>query len=65
MRRCKTTGLRLSVTLVRDHCRSNNVPYVEASLLSSYRTVIGYLNRVGLAARDPFDCPLTSQLRSS
>ncbi|HJY45155.1 MAG TPA: hypothetical protein VJ301_11060, partial [Propionibacteriaceae bacterium] len=39
----------------------NDVPYVEASLLSSYRTVIGYLNRVGLAARDPFDC----QLRSS
>jgi fatty acid desaturase len=57
--------LRAARMLVRDHCRSNNVPYVEASLLSSYRTVIGYLNRVGLAARDPFDCPLTSQLRSS
>jgi fatty acid desaturase len=51
--------------LVREHCRSNDVPYVEASLLSSYRIVIGYLNRVGLAARDPFDCPLASRLRSS
>jgi hypothetical protein len=36
---------------------------VETNLFSSYRTVIGYLNRVGLAARDPFDCPLGSQLR--
>jgi fatty acid desaturase len=57
--------LRAARMLVREHCRSNDVPYLEASLLSSYRTVIGYLNRVGLAARDPFDCPLASQLRSS
>ena len=57
--------LRAARTLVREHCRSNDVPYVETSLLSSYRTVIGYLNRVGLAARDPFDCPLASQLRPS
>jgi hypothetical protein len=35
------------------------------TLLSSYRIVIGYLNRVGLAARDLFDCPLASRLRSS
>jgi fatty acid desaturase len=57
--------LRAARTLVREHCRSNDVPYVETSLLSSYRTVIGYLNRVGLAARDPFDCPLASRLRPS
>jgi fatty acid desaturase len=57
--------LRAARTLVREHCGRNDVPYVEASLLASYRTVIGYLNRVGLAARDPFDCPLASQLRSS
>jgi fatty acid desaturase len=57
--------LRAARTLVREHCRSNDVPYVETSLFSSYRTVIGYLNRVGLAARDPFDCPLASRLRPS
>jgi fatty acid desaturase len=57
--------LRAARALVRKHCRSNDVPYVETSLLSSYRTVIGYLNRVGLAARDPFDCPLASRLRPS
>ena len=55
--------LRAARALVREHCRSNDIPYVETSLLSSYRTVISYLNRVGLAARDPFDCPLVSRLR--
>jgi fatty acid desaturase len=55
--------LRAARALVREHCRSNDIPYVETSLLSSYRTVISYLNRVGLAARDPFDCPLASRLR--
>jgi fatty acid desaturase len=57
--------LRAARILVREHCRSNDIPYVETSLLSAYRTVIGYLNRVGLAARDPFDCPLASRLRPS
>jgi fatty acid desaturase len=57
--------LRAARTLVREHCRSNDVPYVETTLLSSYRTVIDYLNRVGLTARDPFDCPLASRLRPS
>jgi fatty acid desaturase len=57
--------LRAARILVREHCRSNDVPYVDTSLLSSYRTVINYLNRVGLAARDPFDCPLASRLRPS
>jgi hypothetical protein len=50
--------LRAARTLVREHCRSNDVPYVETSLFSSYRTVIRYLNRDGLVARDPFQCPL-------
>ena len=45
--------LRAARAMVREHCRSNDVPYVESSLLSSYRTVIGYLNRVGVAARRP------------
>ena len=29
----------------------------------SYGIVIRYLNRVGLAARDPFDCPMVNQFR--
>jgi hypothetical protein len=33
------------------------LPYTETTLLTSYGNVIKYLNQVGLAARDPFDCP--------
>ncbi|HEY5847372.1 MAG TPA: acyl-CoA desaturase [Microlunatus sp.] len=51
--------------LVREYCRSHDVPYTEMSLLASYGAVINYLNRVGLAARDPFDCPLARQMRPS
>jgi fatty acid desaturase len=49
--------------IVRDFCATNDVPYTETSLLRSYGIVIAYLNRVGLAARDPFDCPMASQYR--
>ncbi|MDA3146668.1 fatty acid desaturase [Leucobacter sp. UCMA 4100] len=47
--------------IVREFCRENDVPYTETSLLRSYAIVIDYLNRVGLAARDPFDCPIAAQ----
>ncbi len=43
--------------IVREHCASIDMPYTETSLVESYAIVIAYLNRVGLAARDPFDCP--------
>ncbi|WP_367727240.1 fatty acid desaturase family protein [Microbacterium sp. LMI1-1-1.1] len=49
--------------IVREHCRTLDVPYVETTLWQSYGIVIAYLNRVGLAARDPFECPLTSASR--
>jgi fatty acid desaturase len=49
--------------IVRDYCLANDVPYTETSLIRSYGIVIEYLNRVGLAARDPFDCPMASQYR--
>jgi len=49
--------------IVRDYCRSVGVPYTETSLWRSYAIVVGYLNRVGLAARDPFDCPVTARYR--
>ncbi|MDB6428753.1 acyl-CoA desaturase, partial [Curtobacterium sp. 20TX0008] len=35
----------------------------ETTLLRSYGIVVRYLNRVGLAARDPFACPMVTQLR--
>lgn len=49
--------------IVRDACETLDVPYTETSLIRSYAIVIDYLNRVGLAARDPFDCPTRVGLR--
>ena len=50
-------------TIVREHCRSLDVPYTETSLWRSYQIVVRYLNEVGLAARDPFECPVVAQYR--
>nr|WP_241830842.1 acyl-CoA desaturase [Agromyces atrinae] len=49
--------------IVREHCRTLEVPYTETTLVQSYGIVIRYLNRVGLAARDPFDCPMVNRFR--
>jgi fatty acid desaturase len=49
--------------VVREHCRTIGVPYTEVTLWRSYGIVIEYLNRVGLAARDPFDCPAAARFR--
>ncbi|OJX65633.1 MAG: acyl-CoA desaturase [Micrococcales bacterium 73-13] len=49
--------------IVQEHCRSLDVPYTETSLIRSYAIVVRYLNRVGLAARDPFDCPMVARYR--
>jgi len=49
--------------IVRAHCSRHGVPYTETTLLRSYAIVVRYLNEVGLAARDPFDCPVVRQLR--
>ena len=49
--------------IVREHCARVGVPYTETTALQSYGIVVKYLNRVGLAARDPFDCPTFRTLR--
>ncbi|MCR2825223.1 fatty acid desaturase family protein [Microbacterium sp. zg.Y909] len=49
--------------IVMKACEDLNVPYTETSLIKSYAIVIDYLNRVGLAARDPFDCPMATTAR--
>lgn len=45
------------------HCATHGVPYTETTLVRSYAIVVQYLNRVGLAARDPFDCPVAGTYR--
>jgi fatty acid desaturase len=49
--------------IVREHCAAAGLPYTETSLVRSYAIVVSYLNRVGLSARDPFDCPMRRNLR--
>ncbi len=49
--------------IVREYCATIGVPYTEASLMRSYGIVIAYLNRVGLTARNTFDCPMVEDLR--
>ena len=55
--------LRRTRELVRAYCLAHDVPYTETSLIQAYAAVVRYLNQVGSAARDPFNCPLASQLR--
>ncbi|MET1015164.1 MAG: acyl-CoA desaturase [Leifsonia flava] len=50
--------------IVREYCRDHNILYTETGLVQSYAIVVDYLNRVGLAARDPFDCPMTARFRT-
>jgi fatty acid desaturase len=57
--------LRRVQPMVREFCAQRGVRYTETSLVESYAIVVRYLNRVGLAARDPFQCPLTLEYRSA
>ncbi|WP_344095634.1 acyl-CoA desaturase [Microbacterium deminutum] len=57
--------LRHAAPIVRAHCKRLGIPYTETSLITSYRIVLRYINRVGLGERDPFDCPLIAERRAS
>lgn len=54
---------RRAQQLVRYYCAGHNIAYTQTSLGRSYAIVVRYLNRVGLAARDPFECPMAARLR--
>ena len=54
--------LRRAAIIVREHCRQARIPYLETTLPASYARIVRYLNRVGLHARDPFDCPAARNL---
>ena len=49
--------------MVIAHCEAQDIKYTETTLMRSYGIVVAYLNRVGLAARDPFDCPEVGRYR--
>lgn len=50
--------LRRAAPIVAAYCHDNGVPYAQVGLLTSYRIVVRYINRVGLGERDVFTCPL-------
>jgi fatty acid desaturase len=58
-------NLRRAQATVREYCRSRGVTYTETGLFTSYGIVIRYLNRVGLRAEDPFQCPIVATYRPS
>jgi fatty acid desaturase len=49
--------LAKAARIVREFCAEKKIAYTETGLFQSYGIVVAYLNRVGLSARDPFDCP--------
>jgi fatty acid desaturase len=49
--------LKKTSAIVREYCAARDVGYTSVRAIESYGIVIRYFNRVGLAARDPFDCP--------
>jgi len=53
--------LRKAQEITKEYCKTHNILYTETSLFESYGIVIAYLNKVGLGARDPFDCPMVAR----
>lgn len=49
--------------LVREYCAREGIPYSERTLTEASRTVVAYLNQVGLKNRDPYVCPLVQRFR--
>ena len=63
--RMPSANLRKVQPIVKDFCAERGITYTETDLVSSYRVIIRYLNRVGLGYADPMDCPLAAQLRGA
>ena len=56
-------SLRRVRPIVRQFCRDSAITYHEVTIFRAWALVAGYLNNVGLAGRDPFQCPMVSALR--
>jgi fatty acid desaturase len=53
--------LKKAQEITKEYCESHKILYTETGLFESYGIVVAYLNKVGLAARDPFDCPMVQR----
>ncbi|MCS5734223.1 fatty acid desaturase family protein [Herbiconiux daphne] len=49
--------------IVQEYCATHKIPYTQTSLRAAHAAVIAYMNKVGMSAPDPFDCPLVNQYR--
>jgi fatty acid desaturase len=49
--------------IVREYCERYEVTYTETTLIAAFKTLLAYLNQVGLKNRDPYTCPLVRQYR--
>jgi fatty acid desaturase len=56
--------LRRARPLIRAYCAAQGVPYTQTTLWQAYRSVINYLNTVGLRGKDIFVCPVVAQRRA-
>ena len=56
-------NLRRAQAIVRSYCREHGIAYTETSIWQAYRTILRYLNQVGLKRSDAFACPLVQQYR--
>jgi fatty acid desaturase len=63
--RMPSANLRKVRPIVKEFCAERGIAYTETDLISSYRIIIRYLNKVGLGYADPMECPLASQLRGA
>lgn len=58
-------NLKRARPIVKAYCAELGVPYLETSLITSWKIVVQYLHRVGIRAADPFDCPAAASFRSA
>ena len=57
-------NLKRAHDIVMAYCADKNITLVEMNLISSYKAIIVYLNKVGLSNNaDPFVCPMVADLR--
>ncbi|GAA1856068.1 acyl-CoA desaturase [Myceligenerans crystallogenes] len=61
--RMPSVNLRQARPILREFCAERDIPYTETGLFESYGIIVRYLNRVGIGAADPFDCPIAAQYR--
>ena len=56
--------LKRAHDIVSAYCADKNITLVEMGLISSYKAIIVYLNKVGLSNNsDPFVCPMVADMR--